>query len=114
MTDETFLYLTTTGHSSGQPHRIEIWYVEHQGRHYIVAERFERAHWVQNIRHQPRVTYSIGTRSDNGNAVPGRARPLHEEADANLITTVKALMDAKYGWSNGLIVALTPTEASEV
>jgi deazaflavin-dependent oxidoreductase (nitroreductase family) len=108
MADETFLYLTTTGHRSGKPHRIEIWFVEYEGRYYIVAEKFKRAHWVQNIQHNPQVTYAIGTRSDNGQAISGSARTLSATNDAERIATVKALMDAKYGWSNGLVVELSP------
>jgi hypothetical protein len=46
---EAFLYLTTIGHKSGQPHEIEIWYVEHGAGFYLCAEGHERAHWVQNI-----------------------------------------------------------------
>jgi hypothetical protein len=38
---ERFLYLTTTGHKSGLPRRIEIWFVGHAGRHYLVSERRE-------------------------------------------------------------------------
>ena len=28
--DKQFLYLTTTGHKSGAPHEIEIWFVPHE------------------------------------------------------------------------------------
>lgn len=102
--NETFLYLTTTGHISGQPHHIEIWYVEHDDKHYIVAETFERAHWVQNIRHNPQISFSVGTRADNGHALRGTGRVIDDGDD--LAATVKRLMDDKYGWSNGLVVEL--------
>ena len=50
MTELAFLYLTTTGHRSGNPHEIEIWYVEHEGCYFLVSEKNESAHWVRNIR----------------------------------------------------------------
>jgi hypothetical protein len=31
-----FLYLTTHGWKSGKEHRIEIWFVEHNKRYYII------------------------------------------------------------------------------
>lgn len=100
-----FLYVTTTGHRSGRPHEIEIWYVAHEGRYYIVAEHRERAHWVQNIRRQPDVTFRVG-----GGSYTGSGRIVDADAEPDLTRSVRALMDAKYEWSDGLIVELTPVE----
>lgn len=100
-----FLYLTTTGNRTGQPHEIEIWYVEHQARYYIVAEHRERAHWVRNIRHDPQVTIRVG-----GARYHGTARVVAADLEPLLAGAVSAKMDAKYGWSDGLIVELTPGE----
>jgi deazaflavin-dependent oxidoreductase (nitroreductase family) len=100
-----FLYVTTTGHVTGRPHEIEIWYVAHEGRYYIVAEHRERAHWVQNIRRQPQVTFRV-----EGAAWSGSARAIDAAAEPALALAVSALMDAKYQWSDGLIVELTPHE----
>src|SRR5438132_181546 len=36
--DTPFLYLTTTGRKTGLPREIEIWFVEADGRLYILAE----------------------------------------------------------------------------
>ncbi len=52
---DTFLYLTTTGRTSGLPRSIEIWFVEHAGRYYIVSERREESGWVKNLRKEPSV-----------------------------------------------------------
>lgn len=109
--DELFLYLTTTGRKSGAPHQIEIWFVQHGACYYVVAERREQADWVKNILHTPRVRFSVGIRADQTSDLPlteAQARPL--PADDPLAVTICALMDAKYDWSDGLIVELRPLE----
>ena len=104
MAQEKYLYLTTTGHRSGKSHVIEIWYVEHEGCYYIVSEKREGAHWVQNIRANPAVRYRLGTDINDGAAAVDGVASIPEEA--SLIAAVKAKMDAKYGWSNGLVVGI--------
>jgi deazaflavin-dependent oxidoreductase (nitroreductase family) len=101
----SFLYVTTQGHITGRPHEIEIWYVAHDGRYYIVAEHRERAHWVQNIRRQPEVTFRVA-----GGAYAGSGRVVDANGEPDLAQAVRALMDAKYDWSDGLIVELTPRQ----
>ncbi len=96
-----YLYLTTVGRVTGQPREIEIWFTEHGGRFYLVAER-ESAHWVRNIQSQPRVKARLGDAEFNANA-----RVVHDDREPQLAATVKSLFDAKYGWSDGLIVELT-------
>jgi deazaflavin-dependent oxidoreductase (nitroreductase family) len=97
-----YLYLTTTGRVTGQPREIEIWFTEH-GRHfYLVAER-ESANWVRNIQSQPQVKVRVGDAEFNA-----IARVVHNDREPQLAATVKALFDAKYGWSDGLIAELTP------
>ncbi len=58
MSKTQFLYLTTRGWKTGKQGRIEIWFVEHNERFYILSERREGAHWVQNIKHDPQVSFS--------------------------------------------------------
>lgn len=116
MAEETFLYLTTIGHRSGNQHAIEIWYVAHAGRYYIVAESRERAHWVQNIQKRPHVRISVGTRTDREQELPETpaiGRSLSTAEDSDLIAAVAALMQAKYDWSDGLIVELTLEATTE-
>lgn len=111
--EERFLYLTTKGRKTGEPRRIEIWFVEHGGRHYIVSERREGSHWVKNIEHDPEVTFSVGTRGDPGAAVPptrARGRVVREQEEPSLVREVCALMDAKYRWSDGLVVEIRSTD----
>ena len=104
MADEKYLYLTTTGHRSGKSHVIEIWYVEHEGCYYIVSEKREASHWVQNIRANPAIRFRLGTAMHYGGAAADGEASILE--DASLIAAVKAKMDAKYGWSDGLVVGI--------
>lgn len=110
MTAPKFLYLITTGHRSGQPHEIEIWYVEHDGRYYIIAEKREAAHWVRNIRANPALRFRLGdtmTEAADLALVDGKGS---FPADEALIAAVKAKMDAKHGWSNGLVVEIAQSQ----
>jgi deazaflavin-dependent oxidoreductase (nitroreductase family) len=97
-----YLYLTTTGRVTGQAREIEIWFAAHGGRFYLVAER-ESASWVRNIQSQPRVNVRLGDA-----AFDAIARVMHNDGEPQLAATVKALFDAKYGWSDGVLVELTP------
>ena len=54
-----YLYLTTTGRVTSQPHEIEIWFTEHGGHFYFVDER-ESANCVRNIQSQPQVKVRVG------------------------------------------------------
>lgn len=104
MPDEPlYLYLTTTGWRSGSPHMIEIWFVAHGGRYYLVSEKREGSHWVQNIRRTPAVTFHVGDKT-----FAGSGRIVDPAQEPELAAAVRALMDAKYEWSDGLIVELTP------
>jgi deazaflavin-dependent oxidoreductase (nitroreductase family) len=100
-----FLYLTTTGRRSGLPREIEIWFTEREGHYYLIAEHRERAHWVRNIQAQARVNVRLGDRR-----FEGTARLVDEASEPELSKAVKALSDAKYGWSDGLIVEISPKE----
>lgn len=100
-----FLYLTTTGHKTGHPHEIEIWFVPCEGCYYLVSEMRERSHWVQNIRHNPDVKFYV-----DGKTHTGSGRVISPDSEPALAAAVSALMDARYGWSDGLIVELSPNE----
>lgn len=100
---DQFLYMTSTGWKTGNPHRIEIWYVEHSQRYYVLSEGGTSAHWVQNIAHNPQVSFSV-----NGRTFEGSARKVDAEKEPELSAAVSKLMNAKYGWSGGLIVELDP------
>lgn len=102
-----YLYLTTTGWKSGNPHQIEIWFVEHEGRYYLCSGGGTNAHWVQNIQRHPDVTVNVGRRNAPNIAATGRAI-VDRAAEPELTNAVAALFDAKYNWSDGLLVELAP------
>ena len=97
--------MTTQGWKSGKQHTIETWFAEHNKRYYIISERLDSAHWVQNIKHNPAVSFSI-----NDNMFKGNTRIVDQEKESALAAEVLKLMDTKYKWSQGLIVELTPID----
>jgi nitroimidazol reductase NimA-like FMN-containing flavoprotein (pyridoxamine 5'-phosphate oxidase superfamily) len=98
MTPPKYLYLTTTGHISGNPHEIEIWYVHHGDCYYIISGKREASHWVRNIRANPVISFRLGEHT-----YPGRACI---PEDSELLAAVKAKMEGKHGWSDGLVVEI--------
>ncbi|MGB8450208.1 MAG: nitroreductase/quinone reductase family protein, partial [Nitrososphaeraceae archaeon] len=88
--------------NTGKEHRIEIWFVEHNKRYYVISERRERAHWVQNISNNPRITFSVHDRT-----FEGTARLVDPKNEPELTNRISELMDSKYKWHQGLIVELT-------
>jgi len=98
-----YLYLTTMGWKSGNPHKIEIWYVPYNGRYYLVAGNGRKAHWVQNIEHRPAIHFQV-----DDQIFDGMGRVIDREAEPELAAQVSVLMAAKYDWSAGLLVELTP------
>ena len=97
-----YLYLTTIGRVTGQSRELEIWFIEHGGHFYLVADR-ESANGVLTIQSQPQVKVRVGDAEFNA-----IARVVHSDREPELAATVKALFDTKYGWSDGLIAELTP------
>ncbi len=108
MTGEQFLYLTTRGWKTGKKHQIEIWFVKHDEKYYVVGEMRERSHWVQNIRHDSSVTFRVGKKSFTGSA-----RTLDKKVEPELFAAIREMMESKYKWGDGLIVELTPVTARE-
>lgn len=111
MSGDTFLYLETRGRKTGVLRKIEIWFVQHAQRLYVVAEMRERAQWVQNLSAHPEVHVSIGTcghETDHRARTRARARIVDAAREPELSAAVRALMDAKYAWSDGLIVEIAP------
>jgi deazaflavin-dependent oxidoreductase (nitroreductase family) len=96
-----FVHLKTSGWKTGRQHKIEIWFVEYDGRYYIISERENNAHWVQNILHNSKVSFSV-----NNTTFEGVARIVNQDKESELSAEVSKLMNTKYGWSNGVIVEL--------
>ncbi|MDQ4073569.1 MAG: nitroreductase family deazaflavin-dependent oxidoreductase [Thermoproteota archaeon] len=97
-----FLYLTTKGWKSGKVHKIEIWFVEQDGKHYVLSECKKKAHWVQNILHDSRISFQVNDETFNGHG-----RIIEGPSEKDLMLRISAMMDRKYGWSTGLIVELS-------
>ncbi|MCE7946301.1 MAG: DUF385 domain-containing protein [Chloroflexi bacterium CFX4] len=108
--EEIFLYLTTVGRKSGLPRQIEIWFVEDGGCHYMLSGGYERADWVKNLRQTPQVQFSVGRRADQTAVLPlTHALARVVPADDPIAERILTLMDAKYGWREGLIVEVRPS-----
>jgi deazaflavin-dependent oxidoreductase (nitroreductase family) len=97
-----FIYVTTTGRKTGLPREIEIWFVERQGRFYILAEHFYKAHWVRNIQNDSRVQVRLGDQTFSATA-----RVLDENSDAEAWQAAQQLCREKYDWGEGLPVEIT-------
>jgi len=96
-----FLYLTTVGWKSGQPHEIEIWYVPYGDCYYLISGGGEESHWVKNIMHEAQVSFWV-----QGQSYKGTGRTLDPTIEPELTAAVAELMYAKYKWSDGLIIEL--------
>ena len=57
-----FCYVTTTGRTTGKPHRIEIWFAAHPDRDtiFMMSGGRDRADWVRNIVASPTCSVEIG------------------------------------------------------
>ena len=100
---ETFLYLTTTGRKTGNPHKIEIWYVAHEGCYFLCSEYPDKADWVKNSLKTSQVSFYVAERGEDVPAQNGIATVVEDEAT---IAALKQKFDAKYKWSNGLFVKI--------
>ena len=98
-----YLYLTTTGWKSGNPHEIEIWFTELDGRYYLISEGGHQAHWVQNLQRDPKVTFRVGRRD-----FEGKGRVVDAVREPELQVAVSRLSTEKYEWGDGLVVELSP------
>ena len=65
-----FCYVITAGRTTGQPHRIEIWFAAAPGRDtiFMLSGGRERADWVRNLVASPRCAVDIGDRTFVGYA----------------------------------------------
>ncbi len=102
---ERYLYLTTIGRSSGKPREIEIWFCQYKGKYYIVSHLFDRAHWIQNIQKNPKVSFRVGELT-----YEGQGRILDPSQEPELCVEVKRHSEEGNPWSDGLIVELSPSE----
>ncbi len=55
-----YCYLTTTGRTSGRPHRIEIWFALHEGTVFVLSGGRDSSDWLRNLMASPDVVLEIG------------------------------------------------------
>jgi deazaflavin-dependent oxidoreductase (nitroreductase family) len=96
-----YLYLTTTGRTTGLSREIEIWFVVSAGKLYILAEHFRKAQWVKNIERDDRVRVRVGERE-----YQATARVLDRRRDSVAWKAAQELAREKYGWGEGLPVEI--------
>jgi deazaflavin-dependent oxidoreductase (nitroreductase family) len=72
----------------------------------VIAEHGEDTAWVRNLRANPAVSVRVGDRR-----FAARARVVDVRAERELWRDVRARSEAKYGWGDGLVVELRPTDA---
>jgi len=110
-----FCYVTTTGRTSGRPHRIEIWFAAHPERDtiYMLSGGRQRADWVRNLVASPRCTVEIG-----GARFVGYGRVIEDtdedEPARTLVHDKYAQGDDLAGWratSLPVAIDLTPSDA---
>ena len=100
-----YLYLTTTGRVTGKPREIEIWFVECEGKFYVLAEHLHDTQWVKNIKRDSRVGVRLADRH-----FEATARVLDYNRDRKAWLTAQRLGREKYDWGDGLPVELTLNE----
>jgi deazaflavin-dependent oxidoreductase (nitroreductase family) len=98
---EQYLYLTTRGRKTGLPREIEIWFTYRDGTFFLIAE-YPNSNWVQNLRADPKAQVRVGKQSFTAHARFITEPELHR-AIADLSTQ-------KYGWGEGTIVELVPSQ----
>ena len=83
--DPPFLYLTTSGRRSGNPHTIEIWFARSPGTPstlYLMAGGRTASDWVRNLVARPEASVRIGTRDAAERAVVARVVDAGTDEDA--------------------------------
>jgi len=77
--------ITTTGRSSGEPRRIEIWFHQLNGRLYITGSPGPRA-WYANLRAHPDFTFHL--KQSVLVDLPARARLITDESERREVLSV--------------------------
>lgn len=110
-----FCYVTTTGRTSGKPHRIEIWFATHPERDtiFMLSGGRERADWVRNLVASPRCEVEIGVTRfvGYGRVIEGTEE---DEPARNLVHDKYAQGDDLAGWrATALPIAIDLTTATD-
>lgn len=79
LNDHSVIDLTTVGRVTGRPHRIEIWFAQHNTTVYMLSGGRDRSDWVRNIIANPAATVHA-----NGTDYQGDARIVVEKDEQRL------------------------------
>jgi deazaflavin-dependent oxidoreductase (nitroreductase family) len=97
--------LTTVGRASGKPRTVELWFVVHEGKIYMVSGSPQQTHWVRNIQKDP----AVRARIENA-VLDGSGRVL-SSTEQPLWDTVCKMACEKYGepepWGTPIEVTLS-------
>jgi deazaflavin-dependent oxidoreductase (nitroreductase family) len=94
LSKENYCYLTTTGHKTGNPHEIEIWFGVDGSSIYLLSGGGDKSHWVKNLQADPHVSVRIGKQT-----FTGTARLVKDEKEELM---ARHLLTGKYqGWKQG-------------
>lgn len=91
---QDFCYLTTSGRVTGNPHRIEIWFVLVDQTVFLMAGERDRSDWVRNLMITPDVELELG-----GRKRVTRARVVEDGTDEDALAR-RAMLE-KYAERDG-------------
>jgi deazaflavin-dependent oxidoreductase (nitroreductase family) len=91
--------LTTTGRSSGNAHKIEIWFGVIDDTMYLISGNGPSADWYRNAVVKPRVSVRLKRETRNGLA--------RDVTDPDERRRVGDLMGQKYPWEGDSSIGLT-------
>lgn len=113
VTDESTVVLTTIGRTSGDPHRVTIWFVVDGGRLFLQSGKGGKTDWYRNLLENPDVTLNFEKRQ-----IEGKARPVDDPEEAKRIHERfrdKYFLAQMSGWvgggfGHGEVVEIRPLE----
>ncbi len=107
---QPFVYLTTIGRRSGEPHRIEIWFAVQDGVIYLMSGGRDRADWVRNLQANPEVSFELGSERFAGVAQVLLPDTLEDRRARELLVTKYREGNKLEGWGRtSLPVMITIT-----
>ncbi len=77
LTNDLTIDITTIGRRSGEPRRIEIWFLHLDGRYFITGTPGRRD-WYANLRANPDFTFHL--KESVAADLPATATPVHDES----------------------------------
>lgn len=87
---EKFIYLTTTGRKSGNPHTVELWFAVADG-HVFLSHEGKMTDWMKNLKRNGDVKIKIGSLK-----LAGKASITSDHGDSREVGK-KALYEKYYG-----------------